>query len=142
MDLSSEQDEHPKDGYSLVSQNFENADDEDEDEDEEFLRFATSRSLTSTEEKKATHPIDSSQSIWNDSLQTESFPVDDEKAETIKTLMLNIQLPRSSFPAWTETCREEDWTEKLREQITCRQTTFFSDENKKLAEEKDAEKKK
>ena len=125
----------PPDGYSLLPEDAEPVDDEDEDEDEEeeFLRFATARSFTPTEEKKATEP---SESIWKCSLQSETFPVDDAKAETIKRLMSNIELPRSSFPAWAQTCSEDEWKAKLGEQIACRQTTFFSaektDEEKKV----------
>ena len=123
MDSSS-----PPDGYSLLPED-EN-ENENENEDEEFLRFATARSLTSSEEKKATNP---SESIWKCSLQSETFPVDDEKAETIKRLMSKIELPRSSFPAWAQTCSEDEWKAKLGEQIACRQTTFFHAE--KTAEE-------
>lgn len=135
MDFSSSRDEYPPDGYSLLSQNVETAadenEDENEDEDEEFRRFAALRVFESTEVKKTTTTtITTTESIWKRSVESESFPVDDEKAETIKKLMLNIQLPMTNIPQWVEKCPEDQWKKKLDEQISCRQTTFFSNENK------------
>jgi hypothetical protein len=135
-------DDENTDGYCLIPQDPDNNQDDEEDEDEEineddeFLRFATLRVLSSTDDddNKNNPPIDlipyPTESIWTPKLESESFPVDDDKANYIKTLMSSIELPESSVPVWAHHCPEEDWKEKLREQITCRQTTFFSKDNK------------
>jgi hypothetical protein len=105
---------------------------DNENEDDEFLRFATLRAESSIDENKnsqlinpPTHPIES---VWSTKLESDSFPVDDDKANYIKNLMSEIKLPESSIPIWAQYCSEQDWQEKLRERITCRQTTFFSND--------------
>lgn len=118
-------------GYCLLPQDSDLNHQEDENEDEEFIRFATLRAESSIDENKPSsssinssiHPIES---IWSTKLENESFPVDDDKANYIKNLMSKIELPQSSIPTWAQYCSEQDWQEKLRERITCRQTTFFS----------------
>ncbi|CAF3528592.1 unnamed protein product [Rotaria sp. Silwood1] len=106
--------------------------DDSENEDEEFLRFATLRSQSSMDENKNFPTINSTtftnESIWTTKLESESFPVDDDTANYIKNLMSSIKLPESSIPIWAQYCTEQDWQEKLRERITCRQTTFFLNE--------------
>jgi hypothetical protein len=119
-------------GYCLLPQDSDFNHQENEDEDEEFLRFATLRAESSIEENKPSSstnpPIHPIESIWSTTLESESFPVDDDKANYIKNLMSKIELPQSSIPTWAQYCSEQDWQEKLRERITCRQTTFFSKE--------------
>lgn len=120
-------------GYCLLPQESDlNQQDETYDsdnEDQEFLRFATLRAFSSREENLPVNSsTDPTESIWSTKLESESFPVDDEKANYIKNLMSKIELPPSSIPTWAQLCSEEHWQEKLRERITCRQTTFFSEE--------------
>ena len=122
-------------GYCLLPQdsqiNQQQQQHENEDEDDEFLRFATLRVQSSMDENKNSHLNNSSNDfIWSSKLESESFPVDDDKANYIKTRMLDIKLPESSIPIWAQYCSEEVWQEKLREKIICRQTTFFRNENK------------
>ncbi|CAF0796080.1 unnamed protein product [Rotaria sordida] len=106
--------------------------DDSEDEDEEFLRFATLRLQSSIDENKNFQTINSTiytnESIWSTKLESEPFPVDDDKANYIKNLMSSIKLPESSIPVWAQYYTEQDWQEKLRERIICRQTTFFLNE--------------
>ncbi|UJR28804.1 hypothetical protein I4U23_010029 [Adineta vaga] len=113
-------------GYCLLPQEIDMNQQEDENEDDEFRRFATLRVLSSTDEVRPTSttnpPIES---IWSAKLESESFPVDDDKANYIKQLMSSIKLPESSIPMWAQYCSEQDWQAKLREKIMCRQTTFF-----------------
>ena len=121
-------------GYCLLPQesDLNQQESEDEDDEEEFLRFATLRAESSIEEAKPSSLINSPphsiEPIWSTKLESESFPVDDDKANYIKNLMSKIELPQSSIPTWAQYCTEQDWQEKLRERITCRQTTFFSSE--------------
>lgn len=123
-------------GYCLLPQESEishqQKDYDSDNEDEEFLRFATLRSQSSSDEHKQSQAINSNiftnESIWSTKLESESFPVDDDKANYIKNLMSSIKLPESSIPIWAQYCSEQDWQEKLRERISCRQTTFFIDE--------------
>ena len=138
---NSDEENHPNNnsnphGYCLLPQeselNHQADEDEDEDDDEEFLRFATLRAESSIDENRPTSsnnpPIHPIESIWSTRLESESFPVDDDKANYIKNLMSKVVLPQSSIPTWAQFCSEQDWQEKLRERITCRQTTFFSSE--------------
>lgn len=120
-------------GYCLLPQesDLNQQDDtcESDNEDQEFIRFATLRAFSSRDDNLPVNSsIDPVESIWSTKLESESFPVDDEKANYIKNLMSKIELPPSSIPMWAQMCSEEDWQEKLRERITCRQTTFFSNE--------------
>ncbi len=123
-------------GYCLLPQESgvtkPETQDESEDEDEEFRRFVTLRVESTLDEQKipqsATAPSHPIESIWSTKLESEPFPVDDEKANYIKTRMSQIQLPESSIPIWAQICSEADWQDKLRERITCRQTTFFLNE--------------
>lgn len=133
---NSEDDEHANhpnedlNGYCLLPQESDLNQQEDSDNEyEEFRRFAALRAFSTRDENlpvnSANNPTDS---IWSTKIESESFPVDDEKADYIKNLMSKIELPPSSIPPWAQLCSEEDWQEKLRERITCRQTTFFSNE--------------
>jgi hypothetical protein len=122
-------------GYCLLPQesdvNQEQTQYDSEDEDDEFLRFAKLRVQSSIDENKNSHVINSPTDFnWSSKLANESFPVDDDKANYIKTRMSEIKLPESCIPIWAQYCTEEVWQEKLREQIICRQTTFFLNENK------------
>ena len=123
-------------GYCLLPQesdiNQQQQQYESENEDEEFLRFATLRVQSSADDNRnpqtnnpTAHTIES---IWSSKLESESFPVDDDKANYIKNLMSSIQLPESSVPVWAQYYSEQDWQDKLREKIACRQTTFFLNE--------------
>lgn len=115
-------------GYCLLSDNPDIFhDDDDENPDDAFLRFATQRVVSSSDNEVKSHlSITPSNSIWSTKLESESFLVDDDKANHIKTLMASIQLPQSSVPQWAQYCSEKDWQEKLRERIACRQMNFFS----------------
>jgi hypothetical protein len=121
-------------GYCLLPQesDINQHDNDNDDDDEEFLRFATLRAELTVDENKNSQSINSPihiiDSIWSTKLESESFPVDDDKANYIKTRMSEIKLPESCIPTWAQYCSEQDWQEKLRERITCRQTTFFLDE--------------
>ena len=136
---NSEDETNPTNGYCLLPQDTDaNQPDkpyDTEDEEEEFRRFATLRAISTIDDEKAP-PINNNsslpigESIWSTKVESESFPVDDDKANYIKTRMLDIQLPQSSIPVWAQYCSENDWQEKLRERIICRQTTFFSDDKK------------
>jgi hypothetical protein len=120
-------------GYCLLPQesdlNPQQNQFDSDDEDDEFLRFAKLRAESSVPENPIINPpVPAIESIWSSKLECESFPVDDDKANYIKNLMSEIKLPESSVPIWAQYCSEQDWQEKLRERITCRQTTFFLDE--------------
>jgi hypothetical protein len=121
-------------GYCLLPQesNINQQQDDNDDEDEEFLRFATLRVQSSADENQNSQIKDSrgysNESVWVTKLDNEPFPVDDEKVNYIKKLMSSVQLPESSIPTWAQCCSEQDWQDKLREKITCRQTTFFQNE--------------
>ena len=122
-------------GYCLLPQDSEMNQGEslfdDGNEDEEFLRFATLRVLSSTDEIRPRQTVNPPvESVWSTKLESESFPVDDDKANYIKSLMSSIQLPASSIPVWAQYCSEQDWQAKLHEKIMCRQTTFFASEKK------------
>lgn len=125
-------------GYCLLPQesdiNQQQNNDDSENDDDEFLRFATLRLQSSIDENRIvpTNNIlgSTNESIWTTKLESESFPVDDDKANYIKKLMSSVKLPESSVPPWAQYCTEQDWQEKLRERIACRQTTFFLNENK------------
>ena len=119
------------DGYSLLPQDSNLPEhDEIDDDDQEFHRFATLRVLSSTDEAKTDTSIDPIESAWTTKLESDPFSVDDDKAAYIKSRMSSIKLPESSVPDWTEHCSEQDWQNKLRERIACRQTTFFSDDTR------------
>ncbi|CAF4407325.1 unnamed protein product [Rotaria socialis] len=109
-----------------------NGNEDDEDDDDEFLRFATLRVHSSIDENKGSQTMNSAlctnEAVWSTKLESESFPVDDDKANYIKNLMSSVKLPESSIPMWAQFCTEQDWQEKLRERIACRQTTFFLNE--------------
>lgn len=123
-------------GYCLLPQesdmNQQDKEYDTDNEEDEFLRFATLRAESSIEENKNSQslnpPIHTIDSVWSTKLESESFPVDDDKANYIKTRMSEIKLPESSIPTWAQYCSEQDWQEKLREKIVCRQTTFFVNE--------------
>jgi len=125
-------------GYCLLPQesdvNQQEEQYDSDNEDDEFLRFAKLRAELSINENKNSQLINPSittiDSVWSTKLESESFPVDDDKANYIKIRMSEIKLPESSIPIWAQYCSEQDWQEKLREKISCRQTTlFFNDKN-------------
>ena len=111
-------------GYCLLPQDAYAA--EETNSDDEFQRFATLRLFASTDAA----PVKAVDASWTSKVESEPFPVDDEKANYIKTLMSSVQLPAASVPEWAQHCSESDWQEKLRERIACRQRTFFSNDNK------------
>lgn len=115
------------DGYCLLPQDSNAV---ETNSDDEFDRFATLRLLSSTDEAQGTTPVKPVESPWTSKVESEPFPVDDEKANYIKTLMSSVELPAGNVPDWAEHCSESDWQEKLRERIACRQRTFFSNDNK------------
>jgi hypothetical protein len=134
---SDDENSNNQNGYCLlpqesdVNQQQKQYDSEKEDDDDEFLRFATLRVQSSIDENKNSHLNNSSNEfIWSSKLESETFPVDDDKANYIKTRMSEIKLPESSIPIWAKYYSEEVWQEKLREKIISRQTTFFSNEKK------------
>jgi hypothetical protein len=115
-------------GYCLLPQesDMNQQQNQSENEDDEFLRFATLRVQTSIDEDKTNPSVNSPiESVWSTKFETESFPVDDDKANYIKNLMSSIKLPESSVPIWAQYCSEQDWQEKLRERITYLETTIF-----------------
>ena len=118
-------------GYCLLSQESNpNQQQNIDNDDDEFLRFATLRIQSSMNENQITNPtISTNEFIWSTKLQCESFQFDDDKANYIKNLMSKVKLPESSIPIWAQYYSEQVWQEKLRERITCRQTTFFPNEN-------------
>ena len=120
-------------GYCLLPQESDMSHSQEnrrgQNDEDEFLRFAMQRVQTSLNDNRtsssgdtSTHAIDS---VWSSQVQSESFPFDDDKANYIKDCMASIKLPESSVPSWARLCSDDDWQEKLRERIACRQTTFF-----------------
>lgn len=132
---SSSDEENPINGYSLLPQESNSSflqrsdpieQKKNENIDEQFDRFVRHRlESSSTEDISPSSTFNSSncsiESIWS----SETFLLDDKKADYIKTFMSTIKLPESSVPLWAQTSSEQDWNEKLRQRFFSHPTTFF-----------------
>lgn len=122
-------------GYCLLAQDSNRTsverhpqtENEQDESDDPFRRFVIHRIRTSIDESRAhsSFTSDSIESVWSSDFSSESLPVDDKKADYIKSFMSSIKLPESSVPGWARSCSEQEWQEKLRQRILCQQTTFF-----------------
>ena len=122
-------------GYCLLAQDsnrssaerHQQTENEQDENDDPFRRFVIHRIRTSIDEIRthSSFTCDSTESVWSSDFSSESLPVDDKKADYIKSLMLSIKLPESSVPGWARSFSEQEWQEKLRQRILCQQTTFF-----------------
>ena len=124
----------PQETNSSSGQNFDQiAEQNGGDEEEKFRRFVLQRIQTSIDEMNNDSSLNSDshlvESVWSTNLTSETLPVDDVKAEYIKSFMSSITLPESSIPHWARTCSEDEWKEKLRQRMICQQTTFFLDQD-------------
>lgn len=121
------------DGYCLLSAdgNLDQIND-DESPDEAFARFASTRVSSTEHHQSNIVPMNfvPDDNLWTRKVESQTFPMDDHKAEQIKAMMSSIQLPTTSIPSWAHICTEDQWQKILNERISCRQRTFFPDDEK------------
>jgi len=122
-------------GYELIHQDDHSVEDDDDDEDgglsmeeqvaalvraahvdQNNLSSGTREMIEDSNEIQRREAVAESAKVWSDVKPREdSIKLDDEKVETIKSLMSNIKLPQ--VPVWAAEIGDEVWKEKLSSQV-------------------------